>query len=411
MFDPEATEQDDLREGRPPWRSDGPPGRFQPLERNLSCDIVVVGAGISGALMAEHLSLLGYDVVILDRERPGLGSTVASTAMLLWEIDKRLGFLTERFGFERAANIYTHSLKSVAGLAALVEARGLSCAFHPRPSLYLAADEVGPSTLMNEHRLRERAGLPGRFLDHRTLLGNFGIDREAALVSPGSAEADPLRLAHGLLAVALGRGAKLFNAEAVRYESLGARAGVVLDNGREIEADAVVLTTGYVMPDIVTSSLHSIGASWALATPPQPPGRLWAERALIWEASENYLYARATADGRVIVGGEDEDGMTESKARAALAGAKAQALLSRLAALYPAADTRAEMVWSGAFGQTEDGLPLIGEVPGHKHIFAAYGYGGNGITFSFMASRIIARLITGDRKPWYDDIAIDRSPP
>ncbi|WP_442063265.1 hypothetical protein, partial [Rhizobium johnstonii] len=35
---------------------------------------------------------------------------------------------------------------------------------------------------------------------------------------------------------------------------------------------------------------------------------------------------------------------------------------------------------------TVDGLPLIGPVPETPHVFAAYGYGGNGITFSYLSS-------------------------
>lgn len=411
MFDPETTEQGDLREGRPPWRAAGATPAFRSPARNLRCDVLVVGAGISGALMAEHLTARGHQVCVIEREQAGFGSTLASTAMLLWEIDRRLGFLTERFGFERAANIYSHSLRSVAGLAALVRDRGLDCALRARPSLYLAAGDIGAAELRHELALRQRAGLPGVFLDHAALRRDWGIEREAALLSPGAAEADPLLLAQGVLHAAARGGATFFKAEAVRYESLGRRAGVVLASGHEIEAGAVVLATGYVLPDIVTSDLHDTGASWAVATPPQPPSGLWRGRALIWEASENYLYARTTSEGRIIIGGEDEDGMGKREDRAACAPAKAAALIAKLAALYPRAEARAEMVWSGAFGTTQDGLPLIGEVPGHPRIFAAYGYGGNGITFSYMASRLVARMIAGEREAWYDDVAIDRAAP
>ena len=59
----------------------------------------------------------------------------------------------------------------------------------------------------------------------------------------------------------------------------------------------------------------------------------------------------------------------------------------------------------------KDGLPLIGEVPGYPRIHAAYGYGGNGITFSFLASRLIGAMIAGRREPWHDDLAIDRPRP
>ena len=63
-------------------------------------------------------------------------------------------------------------------------------------------------------------------------------------------------------------------------------------DGRTIEADHVVLATGYVMPEFVPTGLHRLVSSWALATPCQAPDRLWRERALLWEAGDRYLYAR-----------------------------------------------------------------------------------------------------------------------
>ncbi|KIZ33896.1 FAD-dependent oxidoreductase, partial [Rhodopseudomonas palustris] len=97
-------------------------------------------------------------------------------------------------------------------------------------------------------------------------------------------------------------------------------------------------------------------------------------------------------------------------ARDALMPAKAEILRRKLHLLWPKADTFAEFVWSGAFSTTVDGLPLIGQVPGHRHLFAAYGYGGNGITFSYMASAMIGQLIAGQRQAWFDHFAIDRTP-
>jgi hypothetical protein len=74
---------------------------------------------------------------------------------------------------------------------------------------------------MEEHRLRLRAGLPGEFLDHLHLLDAFGIVRAAAIVSPGVAEADPLRLAMGMLSRAVESRARLFDGEAVAFDSGG----------------------------------------------------------------------------------------------------------------------------------------------------------------------------------------------
>ncbi|WP_422003162.1 NAD(P)/FAD-dependent oxidoreductase [Reyranella sp.] len=410
MENPGLEHHDDLRDGRAPWRAGGRPRRLS-LEQDRRCDVLVVGAGITGALVAETLSARGLDVAVVDRERPGLGSTAASTAMLLWEIDKPLGELTALYGFERAAALYRRSLRAVSGLARLVRALDVSCALRPRRSLYLAAGETGEAALQAEHALRRRAGLPGAFVDYRDLRRDFGFDREAALLSPGSFDADPLCLAHGLLDVVIARGVSVYDADAVAFDGGGRTAFVGLEDGRVIEADRVVLATGYVMPDIVRSDLHRIASTWAIATPPQSEGERWRDGLLLWEASETYLYARTTVDDRLIVGGEDDEEAVTPEKRAAVTPEKTSALLRKLESLFPQARAVAELSWAGAFGITEDGLPLIGAVPGHPRFLAAYGYGGNGITFAYMASRLIAATIAGRRLAWADDVAIDRPVP
>jgi len=62
-------------------------------------------------------------------------------------------------------------------------------------------------------------------------------DRAAgAIVSPDAADADPLQLARGLLKLAVTRGARQFDAEAVAFDSAVHSVGVHFEDGREIEA-------------------------------------------------------------------------------------------------------------------------------------------------------------------------------
>jgi len=410
MLDPQDTRQEDLRTGKGPWRPllQRPVGRA--LEADLRCDIAIVGGGITGALVVEHLTAMGRDVVLIDREREGFGSTAASTAMLQWEIDLRLSELAALYGFAAAAEVYRLSFQAVEGLRRLVGELALSCGFAPRQTVYLAAGESGPRELLDEAALRERAGLPGCFVEHAALREAFGFDRAAAIVSPGSAEADPLSLCHGLLGVSVQRGARLIRDEAVGFDGAGRSAAVSLASGRVVEADRIVIATGYVMPDIVSDDLHRVASSWAIATVPQAPQALWPGPALVWEASEDYCYCRTTTDGRIVFGGEDEEFDNPEK-RDAVGPEKTKALQARLRALIPQADLDLGHAWSGAFGQTADGLPLIGRVPGHPRLLAAYGYGGNGITFSFMASRLIGVLASGREKRWFRHFAIDRPRP
>lgn len=397
-----------MRGGCSPWFAAAGHSPRRAVTENLKCDALVVGAGITGTLVAERLTRQGLDVVIVDREIPGHGSTAASTAMLLWEIDRPLSALVEAYGFERAARAYQASLEAVQGLGRLVVDLGIGCQWHNRNSLYLAAGSDAAS-LLEEHSLRRRAGLPGEFIDHGRLHDAFAMTRAGAIVSPGVADCDPLQLSRGLLSVAASRGARLFDAEAVAFDATGSGVIVGLQNGREIAAKSAVLATGYVMPDIVRSDVHRVSSSWAIATTPQPQN-IWKDGALIWEDADHYHYARTTRAGRIIIGGEDSDEIIEPEARDRLIPEKSRVLAQKLAALWPQADAGIDFRWAGTFDTTRDGLPLIGPVPGHKGIHAAYGYGGNGITFSFLAAALLGDLIAGSSSPLLHDFALDRDP-
>jgi glycine/D-amino acid oxidase-like deaminating enzyme len=326
--------------------------------------------------------------------------------MLLWEIDRSLTQLTEAYGFERASRAYQASLRAVSGLKSLVTELGLPCDMREKDSLYLAAGATARE-LIEEHALRRRANLPGAFLDHAMLLENFGIARAGAIVSPGAADADPMQLAHGLLTVAVSRGARLFEAEALAFDAASRAVGVQLQDGRQIEARHVVLATGYVMPKIIHSTIQTVSSSWAIATAPQPQN-IWKGGVLIWEDSKDYLYARTTVSGRIIIGGEDSGEIVEPEARDALIPEKSRILTEKLSVLWPPANAEIAFRWAGTFDTTSDGLPLIGPVPGNKGIYAAYGYGGNGITFSYLAAQLIGGLIEGSTSPLIDDFALDR---
>jgi glycine/D-amino acid oxidase-like deaminating enzyme len=407
VLDTGDTEQADLRGGCSPWYASARQPDRRELGENIKCDALVVGAGITGSLIAERLTRQGLDVVIIDRELPGRGSTAASTSMLLWEIDRSLTELTQAYGFERAARAYQASLAAVTGLKSLVFQLGIACDLRNKDSLYLAAGDTS-TELFEEHQLRARAGLPGDFLDHVRLLETFGITRAGAIVSSGAADADPMQLARGLLWLAVARGARLFDGEAVEFDAAARSVGVQLNNGRQIEARSVVLATGYVMPDIVHSTIHTVSSSWAIATKPQPQN-IWKDAALIWEDSKDYLYARTTRAGRIIIGGEDSEQDIQPELRDRLIPEKSRKLTQKLAALWPVANAEIEFCWSGTFDTTRDGLPLIGPVPRAKGVYAAYGYGGNGITFSFLAAQLIGDLIAGSTSPLLRDFALDRN--
>jgi glycine/D-amino acid oxidase-like deaminating enzyme len=393
------TRKRDLRDGRAVWTAYRVPKVMGTrLRRSVATDVVIVGAGISGAMIAQSLAEAGRRPLIIDRRRAALlGSTAASTALLQFELDTPLTKLITAIGRRKAERVWIASRDAVNELRTRTQRLGIAAHLVTRPSLYLAGNVLDARGLMREVAARQRIGLASEYLDRRTLQHHFGIDRPAALLNHGNAEANPVELAAGYLRKALHSGAR-FHAphDVVDIQCGRRRSTLVLDDGVEIEARRVILCTGYELAKIVPASGNKVFSTWAIATRPQPAA-IWPQRALIWEASEPYLYLRATGDGRVICGGEDEE-FADSAKRDALTAAKTKRIEQKLARLFPALDSHAALAWAGSFGGSSEGMPTIGPIPGYPKCYAVMGYGGNGITFSMLATTLITAAILGKKR-------------
>ncbi|MBX3566868.1 MAG: FAD-binding oxidoreductase [Rhizobiaceae bacterium] len=385
----------DLHSGRPVWSAyRAPRVPTSRLARDVRCDVLVVGMGISGAMIAEALACDGRDVICIDRRGPMLGSTAATTALVQFEIDQPLSILSRKIGRAKAERAWRRSRLAIDNLQARIAERSIDCRLSPRPSLYLDGNVLAPSQLREEGVARAHAGLRADHLSPSQLKDRFGIAGRSALLEHGNLALDPRRLTAGLLNAARERGARLYSpVHSAGIERVGDRLATATLGGPAIESAAIVLATGYELAEIVPASHHRVVSTWAIATRPQPRAA-WPGQAFIWEASDPYLYMRVTHDGRIICGGEDEDFQNE-EARDALIPEKTGTIAQKLSRLFPHIDTKPEFAWAGAFGTTSTGLPLIGRVPHHHGVFAVMGYGGNGITFSQIASELIATAIAG----------------
>ncbi len=389
----------DLRSGRSVWGAYRAPAvPTSKLSRDIKTDVLVVGMGISGAMLAEALSADGHSVTVIDRRGAVRGSTMATTALVLFEIDQPVSLLARRLGKERAARAWQRSLLSVVSLRARISDLAIKCRIEPRPSLYLAGDLLTASQLRAEASVRQSIGLFSKYLPSKDLADQFGIDRDGAILGDGSLVLDPVKLSRGLLLRAVERGVRLYApVEAVAIEDDRDEVVVVTREGQTISARHIVSATGYELVDLVPSTGHKIISTWAIATRPQRRN-LWPTEAMIWEAADPYLYIRATSDGRVICGGEDEDFVDEQK-RDALIEEKSKRLSRKLATPLPRIDTAPAYAWTGSFGTTPTGLPLIGRLPRHPRVLAVQGYGGNAIAYSQIGSQLIAALLRGEQDP------------
>jgi glycine/D-amino acid oxidase-like deaminating enzyme len=403
-----ATIKRDLRTGRPVWLERRlPPIATKALTRPVSCDVLVVGAGISGAIISEALSDAGLDVAIADRRGAVLGSTPASTALLQYEIDTPLSVLSERIGRERAERIWRRSRLAVDALRERTRALGINAEQATRDSLYLSGNVLDAAGLQAETEARRRAGFEVGFLKPAEVLEQYGIKGRSAIIGRDNYMADPRLLAAGYLNAAITRGARLYApVEVTVIEASASGVVAATKDGPEIRAKSLVFATGYEMAKGVPKKGNTIISTWVIATKPQPR-KIWPTGCIIWEANDPYLYIRTTPEGHVICGGEDAE-IADADERDALNGAKTKTLERKLVALLPMIDAEADFSWSGSFGDSKTGTPTIGPVPKMPNCYAAMGYGGNGITFSMMAGQMLRGMITGIGDPDSDLVSFGR---
>jgi glycine/D-amino acid oxidase-like deaminating enzyme len=390
-----ATDEKTLHSGNSVWHgSSGASVKTRELKHSIKADVVVVGAGISGAFMAHALAPRYERVVVVDRRPPLHGATAASTAMLQYEIDQPLTKLTEKVGAARAARAWRRSYGATQDLVNLVRREGLRCGLARRQALYLAGNDMGARGLKRESKERNRIGIPGEYLDKKQLGAAFGIDRAGAIVSPKSAIANPVQLAAGLLRRACEAGADIYSPVNIE-DVIATRHGVILDTGRHfIEAKQVVFCTGYEVLKGLPQKGTKITSSWAVSSPPHAKYPRWLDHTLVWEAATPYLYLRTTPDGRLIAGGEDED-IDLPSYRSRSLDRKSARLAAKVRALIPGVELRPSHKWTGAFGESANGLPFIDRVPDMPGCFVVMGFGGNGTIYSMLASQIVPGLLKG----------------
>ncbi len=386
-----------LRVGVPLWldRSSARRRRYPALKSLLEVDVAIVGGGITGALVAYLFSEAGVRVAIVEANRCGAGSTAASTALLMQEPDRDFRDLARRYGPRKAQRIFKVLALGTRDLATTIKKLRFDCDLAARHSVYFTRDPEKLAHLEREFRDRKRAGLPGKWLSAANLQRVTGITGRGGIVTPGNAEVDPLKACHGFLRAASQRGAAIFERSPVKKITTSGSIVTVRTSGGAIMASDVVIATGYATPEFKPLlGRFRMKDTFVIATR-RLPARLrrgaMRMRTMAWDTDRPYHYLRWTHDHRLLVGGEDVRHKT-ARGREGRLGKGRERLLAFLSEVHPAlAGESPEYAWEGLFAETPDGLPYVGRHRRYPRHFFALGYGGNGMTASFLAARYLLK--------------------
>lgn len=382
---------------------------YPSLKEDVTCDVLVVGGGITGALMAFQLSGEGYDVVLIDKNDVCLGSTSATTAILQYELDEPLYSLIDKVGEEAAVNTYRAGVVMINWLNDLVHHLNLDCGFEMKNSVYFSRNEEDAEWLRKEFECREKYKFGVEWLNAAHLLKQFYVDGTAAIVSDKAAAVDAYALSHQLLHYAVTHsGLRVFDhtpLEDVQEEN--GHPIVFTDNDCKISCKNIVYATGFESEKFLKEPVAKLISTYALVSEPlkvvPPP----IYTSVFWDTSDPYFYMRTTTDGRMLLGGADVP-FQNALLRDSLIDRKDEELMERFRITMPDMSITPDFSWAGTFGITKDSMPYIGSHPDHANSFFVLAYGGNGITFSLMAMKMISDSLAGRENRFNDYFKFNR---
>ena len=375
----------------------GLPFDYPALKTDINTDVLIMGGGISGALVSYYLTDVGIENIVTDARTIGLGSTCASTSLLQYEIDTPLCDLIKKVGKEHAVNAYRLCSDAIDSLENIAVKINFSD-FERRQSLYYGASKKDVKFLEREFKVRKDHGFDVKYLHAEDIKNQFDFSSPAAILSAQGAQTNAYLFAHYLHQYSIKKGAKVFDRtciETISHSETGVK--LTTKEGHTINARKLVYASGYESIKYINKKIVDLKSTFAVCSDQGNDTEApFKNKAMLWNTADPYLYLRTTADNRILIGGRDEKFYSTDKRDKALQ-AKVKDLVKDFTELYPDITFKPEFSWCGTFGATKDGLPFIGEYAKLPNSYFALGFGGNGITFSLIAAEILKDLILGKK--------------
>jgi D-amino-acid dehydrogenase len=407
-------------------------------DRVSDAPIIVVGAGIVGVCCAAYLLREGHDVLVVERDGPGEGTSKGNAGALSpysciplampGVFHKIPGWLTDPEGpltirpryFLRALPwLLRFSLSArparvaqiADGLVALhrhvydcyaplVTAAGCGDLIHRSGTLNVYRSERAFRNSLSDWKMRtDRGG------EMRTLGGNEVRDlvpelspayTHGVLLPDHSYVANPWRLVRSLAARFVADGGRIERA-AVRAldRGNGDAMAVIMDDGRRLDAARVVVAAGAwsnrllaplgIRIPLETQRGYQVTIADAGVDPKFPVN-----------VAEAKFYATPMEDGLRVAGTVEFAGLAAPPAYR-----RARRLLEQVRELYPRVRVDTFTEWMGHRPCLPDTLPVIGNPRGYPALFLAFGHGHNGMTSGPSTGRLIADMVAR-RQPFID---------
>jgi glycine/D-amino acid oxidase-like deaminating enzyme len=372
------------------WQASAKALAFPKLSKNLETDVVIVGAGIAGLTCAYVLKRAGYDIVVLEKNTVGSGTTSKTTGKITSQHSLIYNELLRRQG-ENTAKVYADAnQQALQQIIQLIKKEKIDCDLELDDNYVFTTDTNQVNKFKAEAKTAAKLGLPATFQTKSDL--PFKI--MAAIKFSGQAKFNAQKYVLALAGLVNGQGSHVFENSEVTYFHSGRRT-YVKSNGYEISAKNIIVATKVPAAPLVARGgygfLEYPHTSYIVAA--KYDGSL---RGMYISLDKNHysILPINTNDGQyLLIGGENHiPGLGSPNKRY-------QKLADYAEHYFGINDVG--YTWKGMDYMAYDNVPLIGKLyPWSKNIYVATGFKKWGLTTSMVAGIILRDLIAGVNNPW-----------
>ncbi|HZW85298.1 MAG TPA: FAD-dependent oxidoreductase [Nitrososphaerales archaeon] len=387
----------------PSWFAEAGPLGFQKLDTDVTADVAIVGAGVTGITVAYFLAKAGRKAVVLDDGNVGSGETGRTTAHISHVLDDRYYRIEKIHGRKTATLVAESHTAAISRIESIVHEEKIDCDFE-RLDGYLFLDPTDKiESLDEELRSTHSVGILGTEFLERAPLPSF--DTGPCLRFPNQAQFHPLKYLLGLARATQRYGGRIYTDTHVQKVS---STGVRTAQGKKVRAGKIVVATNAPIVDEIGKIYQKQRPfrSYVIAAKVEKGS---VPKALYWDTGDQkskegvqpYHYARVQElendphDDLLIVGGGDQTTGDSAGTKRTY-----ETLEAWTRSRFPSRGVVYR--WSGQDFDSKDSLAFIGRNPGdkRKNVFVATGSSWNGITYGTIAGIVLSDMILGKENAW-----------
>jgi len=378
------------------WMDTAQRSVYVSLNESITCDVCIIGAGITGLSCGYLLTKEGKTVVILDDGLIAGGETERTTAHITNVLDDRYFEIERIHGLDKTRLVKESETAAIDKIESIVKSEQIDCDFTRLDGYLFLAPDSATDVLSRELDTLKRIGyIDVELMKRLPQLKNA----PPALRFPNQAQFHVWKYLNGLCQAVTADGGKIFQETHVESIEDGALVKVKTTAGNIVTAKSVIVATNSPVTDFV--AVHTKQAAYRTFVIGIRVKKGSVPAGLYWDTAEPYHYVRlqdinGAPDSEIlIVGGEDHKTGQENDAD------KRFDRLEEWARQVLQVSGEVKYRWSGQVYEPVDGLSFIGKDPEHgANVYIATGDGGTGMTHATMAALILSDLIMGRQNPW-----------